>query len=276
LQTSGTPRRPSEYLTELVVATSTGEKENSVASCVLSTNCVSNGRINHWLACLWLKEACGQASADRNTNFMKKLLTLTAIAAMIAGTANAIPTLTLADNNGATKTFSDASGAFVVNTDVGNWNINLLSAAGGPPAGNGGTATHPKLDLGGYDHFNGQSSTGNVLTITFTDDNLGPISSALKHFVTGSGSSLTAVFNLLVNGVVVNTFTGFSGLKNVSVPADSGSTVALQAILTATGNDADTSFDTGVNTAPDVGMTLAMLGSGLTGLAFFARRRKTA
>jgi hypothetical protein len=210
---------------------------------------------------------------------MKKILALTAIAAMVAGSAQAIPTLTLSDNDGHSTTYTDASGAIGFNTTVGNWQINLGGGVGGPPANNGGSATNPALDLGSYDVFlqlTQGAPVGSVLTITFTDDNLGPIASTFSHFVTGSGSSISAVFNLLVNGNVVDTITGLNGTNNVAINAGAGSTVSLQAVLTANANGATTSFDTGLNNAPDGGMTLAMLALGMTGLVFFARTRKTA
>jgi hypothetical protein len=212
---------------------------------------------------------------------MKKLIVLLAVVALAATqSANATPTVTIADNNGNSASASDASGTVTYSGVLGNWNINVDTGIGGPPAPNGGTAAHPSLDLGGQNNFS-QTATGplvgNVLTITFTDDNLGPISEVLAQIVTGFKiNNMTAVFHLLVNNVVVTTINGFSGIQNANINVGSNSTVSLQAILTATDKTAFTSFDTGTSTVPDSGMTLAMLGAGLGALALFARSRKTA
>jgi hypothetical protein len=234
------------------------------------------------LARYWLKGECLEKSNLVYVN-MKTLLTGIAAAAMLVGiqSANAIPTLTVADNNGHSDSTSDASG-FVSykNLAFGNWDINIDSGIGGPPANfRNGSATQPAMDLGGQNQFQQTTSgalVGNVLTLTFTDDNLGPLNGDLAHLVTGfSHSGLSAVFHVLVNDVIVTTITGFSGLENVGVIAGSGSTVALQAVLTATNSTAFTSFDTDLS-VPDAGATWAMLGCGLVGLAFFRRSRKTA
>ncbi len=214
---------------------------------------------------------------------MKTLLltTLAAVALLATQSAKAVPTITIADNNSNTASVSDASGIVTYSGALGNWNINIDTGIGGPPANfHNGTATHPALDLGAQNQFNQTASgplVGNVLTVTFTDDNLGPISEVMSQIVTGfSFNNMTAVFHVLVNNVVVSTITGFSGLQNFNVTAGSDSTVALQAIFTATDANAFASIDTGASSVPDSGMTLAMLGAGLGALALFARSRKNA
>jgi len=208
---------------------------------------------------------------------MKIITTGFAAAAILLAvqTSNAIPTVTLADNNGNSTTVTDASGVVNFSGAVGNWLINAGAGIGAPPAP-GGSATSPKLDLGSFDFFGTGYPTGNVLTITFTDDNLGPISGLFSHFLTGSGTSISAVFKLLVNNVVVDTLTGLNGTNHVNIVAGSGTTIGLQAILTATANGAHTSLDNGLESVPDSGATIAMLGFGLVGVAFFARKRKIA
>lgn len=206
---------------------------------------------------------------------MKTLLFATAAAVLIATPCYAIPSLTVTDGTTST-TVSDASGIVTFSGAIGSWNINVDTGIASPPAGLGGSPSNPAMDLTGQNTFNGTVGVGNVLTVTFTDDNLGPINTILNHFVTGSVpiGTMTAVFNLLINGVVVDSINGFNGsgaFNATDVPA--GSTVSVQAILTATSASAFTSFDTGETSVPDGGLTLAMLGCGLTGLAFFARRK---
>ena len=219
---------------------------------------------------------------------MKKILILSAAAALLAvQSATAVPTLIISDNNGNTTGIildggagdgNVAAGVITFSGVVGNWDINVSTGIASPPFP-GSTPTNPHLDLNSVNHFSG--GAGGVLTIVFTDDNLGPISSVLTQRTGGTLGIVSDEFKALVNGgspITDTTFTtsAFSGTASGPVTAGTGSTLSIVAVLTASAA-ATTSFDTEVTVGvPDAGMTLALLGSGLTGLALFARSRKTA
>lgn len=214
---------------------------------------------------------------------MKKILALTAIAAMIAGTANAIPTVTITDSSGNTMTTTSANGVVnlvAVPLGTGNWTINIDTGIGSPPAlGYIGTPAQPFMDLNAGNSFLQTTAgplVGNVLTIDFTVDNLGPINGELFHKLGSlTENNITAVFNVLVNNVVVDSNTSYAALTTAPLIAPAGSTVTLEAVLTATAKSGFISADQDL-TVPDSGMTLAMLGAGLAGLVVFARTRKIA
>ncbi|MGZ4963512.1 MAG: hypothetical protein ACXWKG_08045 [Limisphaerales bacterium] len=218
---------------------------------------------------------------------MKKILILSAAAALLAvQSATAVPTLTISDSNGNTTGIildggagdgNAATGVITFNGIVGNWDINVSTGIASPPYP-GSTPTNPHLDLNSVNHFNG--GLGGVLTITFTDDNLGPISSVLTQRTGGTTGIVSDRFEAILNGVAITdatvTTSPFAVTQSGPVTAGTGSTLSIVAVLTAT-TAGTTSFDSDVTVGvPDAGMTLALLGSGLTGLALFARSRKIA
>lgn len=202
---------------------------------------------------------------------------------MVAGTANAIPTVTITDSSGNTLSSSDANGVVTLSAvplGTGNWTINIDTGIGSPPAtGYNGTPNQPFMDLGMQNTFHqtsGNGLVGNVLTIDFAVDALGPINGQMFHNVQAlTDNNISAVFNVLVNGTIVDTTTSLNALNSLPLVAPQGSTVTLEAILTANASSSFISADQDI-TVPDSGMTLAMLGAGLTGLVVFARSRKTA
>lgn len=228
------------------------------------------------------------SAAEKNRNkqiiSMKKLLVLSAAAALLAvQSATAVPTLIISDNNGNTTTLigdngagdaNPAVGAITFIGSVGNWTINVTTGLASPP-GPGHSPSQPSIDLNSVNQFAG--GAGGTLTIVFTADNLGPISGILNHKTGGTQTGLTsAQFIAGVNGTDVThqtvTTSPFGVSQSGAVSTGTGATISITAVLTAGRGPALTSFDSEV-TVPDAGMTLALLGSGLTGLAFFARRK---
>jgi hypothetical protein len=218
---------------------------------------------------------------------MKKLILASAVAAAlwaVAPAAQAIPTLTLSDGT-TTVTLTDASGVVTYNGKVGNWFVNVDTGLASPPGPFGGSAKQPYMDLSFDNVFRNGSQPGgalggNVLTILFTDNNLGPLNGSL-HLKTGG--TLTGITSDVVSAeinssaVVTQTFTTspFALSSSASVSAANPALVGIRMVLTAGSNIAPTTGDVEL-TVPDAGMTLALLGSALTGLALFGRNRKTA
>jgi hypothetical protein len=226
-----------------------------------------------------------QKNETNQIRFMKKLLVLSAAAALLAvQSATAVPTLTLSDGttsvtitDGGAGDLNAAAGAIVFIGTVGGWTINTTTGLASPPL-SGGTPSQPTLDLNSVNKYTG--STASTLTITFTMDNVGPISGNLKQKTGGTQTGLTSVeFLSQVNGSTVtdgsSTVSPFAITQNGGVSAGTGSTISIVAVLNAAGGEGLVSFDSEV-TVPDAGMTLALLGCGLTGLALFGRSRKAA
>jgi hypothetical protein len=212
---------------------------------------------------------------------MKKIFIATTAVALIAmQSAFAIPTLTLDDGNGHSVTLSDASGVVTFNGTLGNWIVNVTTGIGSPPFPALGTAQQPYLDLQSGNVFlqtGGGPLVGNVLTIKFTDDNLGPVAGGLIHTTGGTANGTTETFSATVNGSPVTTQSitatpGYNQTDGANVVAANPATFGITAVITAHTSAASASFDSEVK-VPDAGMTLALLGFGLTGLALFARRK---
>ncbi len=219
---------------------------------------------------------------------MKKILILSAAAALLAvQSATAVPTLFLSDGVNSVTIVDQLAGDANVNVGavtfigtIGGWTINVTTGTANPP-GPLGNASHPFVDLSSVNSFNGVGSS--TLTMRFTADNLGPFSGTIVNAVGGTLGNTSASFGVTTapgsTTVATQTFTtlgAFSGTTTGAISGPGSSTLTLTAILVATGAG-QSSFDQQVTVpVPDAGMTLALLGSGLTGLALFARSRKTA
>jgi hypothetical protein len=214
---------------------------------------------------------------------MKKLIMALGLAVLTAVSASANTAyLQLSDNNGnSTVLFSSGTGVITFIGSIGNWDINVSTGIANPPAG-GQPVTAPEIDLNSVNHFKG--GAGNQLTIKFYADGLGPVSSAPYKFQIGGTKDSTIasdVFSVIAgptlstSGTQTATSSPFaltlSGFLNLLPNQNLG----IQAVLNATAAGL-TSFDANLAPVPDAGMTIALLGSALTGLALFARNRKTA
>ena len=121
-----------------------------------------------------------------------KLLLAGAILTSFTNRVNAAATLTLYDgvnplitvvDNGPGDMFG-ATGAILVATNVGVWNLTISSAITKPLFG---TATDPVMDLG----ITASSSAAGSLRFVFSDSDFGPVA---------SGSTLVAIVDGQVNG----------------------------------------------------------------------------
>lgn len=193
--------------------------------------------------------------------------------------SHADPTLTLADNDGHSTTVTDPTGFILFNGSVGKWAANVSTGIVSPPSSLlGGNPSYPVLDLNSVNVFNGSPNSGNVLTITLTGDNLGPIFDSLFNSVGGTEAGITDTFEVLVNGTSVLS-RPFSAAGSFSaddyapggIPA--GSTLSIRATLTANSEFGLTSFDDHLH-VPDTGATASLLGLGLLSTAVVNRRTR--
>ena len=185
-------------------------------------------------------------------------------------TVQAVPILTLADNNGHSVSVNAVGGVASYVGGLGNWAVNI---AGGLV---NGTGSQPILDLSDNSTFS--SAPGNVLTVTWTVDGLGPLAGSYINDVGGTLNGVTDVFSVLLNGVLVAgssqsfSTTPFSGsITDALTAAGTANTVTLRAVLTA-GTGGQTSFDDHFNPVPDGGATVMLLGTALS--AFGLLRKK--
>jgi hypothetical protein len=220
---------------------------------------------------------------------MKKLFIVMgmAIATAISASANTAYLIIHDDAGNSTTLMSSGTGAITFNGVIGNWTLNVTTGIANPPFG-GNAVTGPSIDLNSVNIFGG-GSTGTHLTILFFADGLGPISAVPYSHTTGGTKTSTIGDQFHVNagastvdgtgGVNLNTQTAvgspFALTDNGFLTIPGNSTLGIEADLFASGAGL-TSFDSNLSPVPDAGMTLALLGSALTGLALFARNRKTA
>ena len=205
-------------------------------------------------------------------NKMKMMAGVAAALVGFSATVQAVPTLTLSDNNGHTTGAIAAVGgdaSFV--GSLGGWTFNV---AAGTSTGPG---AQPVIDLSDNSTWGG-GSVGNVITITWTVDNLGPLTGAYLEAIGGTLNGTGDSFSVLLNGVLLPgstlawTTTPFSGTKAGPLNGSLPSTLTLVAVLTAPiGTGAQTSFDDNL-TVPDGGATVMLLGAALSAVGLLRRK----
>jgi hypothetical protein len=200
-----------------------------------------------------------------------KLTTMAGVAAALIGfsaTVQAVPTLTLSDNIGDSVSVNATGGVASYNGAVGEWTVNVSTGIAN------GTTTFPVIDLNSVDQFS--SGLGNILTITFTDDNLGPLASTYLDAVGGTENGTADVFGVMVNGVLlsssIQSFSGtpFSGTASGAISGSFPTTLTIGAQLTASAGG-QTSFDDHL-TVPDGGATVMMLGAALSAIGLLRKK----
>jgi hypothetical protein len=207
-------------------------------------------------------------------NKMKMMAGVAAALIGLSATVQAVPTatLTLSDNNGDTTGPIAAVGgdaSFV--GSLGGWTFNV---AAGTSTGPG---TQPIIDLSDNSTWGG-GSVGNVITITWTVSNLGPLTGAYLESIGGTLNGTSDSFSVLLNGVLLPgstlawSSTPFSGTATGPLSGSLPSSITLQAVLTAPkGTGAQTSFDDNL-TVPDGGATVMLLGAALSAVGLLRRK----
>lgn len=200
-------------------------------------------------------------------------------ATALAGSAYAIPTLTLNDGAGHSVSVTDggtgdsnsASGAVTWSGALGAWTVNVSTGISDSPNGVLG------MDLNTVDKSTGSGS----LTITFSDNNftLPAVGGSLLASIGGTQDNGNLNYQTFYNGSAVTstnqTFTtkSFSGnaigsLGNYVTP------YSLKQVLVIKHTAAGTTSLDAEASIPDGGTTALLLGLGLIGVYFVSNRRK--
>jgi hypothetical protein len=226
---------------------------------------------------------------------MKRFLKIFAVAAGVASlaiNATAVPTLYLSDGvntvmvvDGGVGDSSTQAGVVTFNGSIGvNWTLNVTTGVSKPMLG---SPTQPWMDL---NSVNATSRGAGTLTIMLCDTGFGPASGKLTSKIGGTtqgkvtmntykdaGNGLFALTTPLTSQGVFGTGIGTKAFANTASIAFTGALpFSLTEVATITHTrQAISSFNEELR-VPDAGLTIALLGSSLLGLAAFARTRKTA
>jgi hypothetical protein len=227
---------------------------------------------------------------------MKSYLKIFAVAVGVTGlvsNATAVPTLYLSDGvnivivaDGGPMDSSTQAGVVTYNGSIGgNWTLNVTTGISKPMLG---SATQPWMDL---NSVNATSVGAGTITIMLSDNGFGPVSSAMTSKIGGTtqgqvtmntymdaGNGIFALSTALTSQGPLGTGLGTTAFANTaSVGLNGGLPFSLTEVATITHTRSSvTSFNEEFRAVPDAGMTLALLGSSLIGLAAVARTRKTA
>jgi hypothetical protein len=224
---------------------------------------------------------------------MKTLIKTLAVAAAIVGftsAALAAPQLRISDGittititDGGVGDSQGAAGQVVWIGSLGNWNLNVHTGSTFPVIG---TLASPQMDI----TFNATSGgAGGTLTLSFSADGFGPTNSGTQAHIGGTiaqgGSVSYATFGGTNNSnfSTVNQLTSQGPFGPVAFSSDvSGGTInnagpyslTQRVTITHGAGTFQTTGDALLTTVPDSGMSVLLLGAGLTCLGALGRWRK--
>jgi len=211
-------------------------------------------------------------------------------AVALAGTAQAVSTQGLIVSDGTTTIIvpTVTSGAIFFSGSVGGWDVVLTHGLAQPPGGSGFSSSFPSLDLDITAHSQGGAGT---LTVTFYSTDYGPTSGHVDtqlsgHVTSGTGGAVSfkTYYSALNTGATTTLLTSSGPISPTSgtPPGYSaggsggpliGNPYSLTEVVTIDGRTlGGYSIDASVNTVPDGGTTLVLLGSALSSLALLRKR----
>ena len=198
--------------------------------------------------------------------------------------SDGVNTVTIADGSGTDN--SGITGIVGWSGSIGVWEVTVSGKT--KPSLAGGTATDPKQSV---ISISASSDASGNLTILFGDTDYGPVSQDANFVadITPSklGNSMTYntyadLGNTLFGNTTAITSSGVMTVANVAniKSASTASTVGTDAsfaltsafVITHGKGIKETTFDATLNTVPDAGASVALLGMGLLGLGIFRRR----
>jgi hypothetical protein len=223
--------------------------------------------------------------------FLKTLAVTAGVAGLVAN-ATAVPTLYLSDGvnsvtvvDGGAGDSNPLAGVVTFNGSIGlNWTLNVTTGISKPMLG---SQTQPWMDL---NSVNATSKGAGSLTIKLSDTGFGPVSGKLTSKIGGTtqgivtmntyadaGNGVFALTTPLTSQGAFGTGTGTKAFASTASTTLNGALpFSLTEVATITHNrQAVSSFNEELR-VPDAGLTLALLGMSLIGLAAFTRNRKTA
>ena len=199
-----------------------------------------------------------------------------AVAVVAAASVYGVPTLTIDDGinpaivvaDGGGSDSNPLAGAVTWIGNVGVWTLNVDTGVTKPQVG---SATNPRMDL----HFLGGSSAAGNITISFSDDGFTYAGGLNDDFGGTTDGAVTDLVN--INAGTVLTL----GPTSASPFALSGSTGVvlnpadvLTIVVQVSHNGSGLTSGDKYVTAPDGGSTIILLGSALSALGLFLRRKK--
>jgi len=189
---------------------------------------------------------------------------------LVAGSANATPTLTLDDGvgNSVTITDDDFDGVVVYSGAIGSFIVNVTTGITKPLIG---SADLPRMDLNSINVSGGNGS----LTIEFFEDGFSGDKIAGLESLIGGTTSGTLSATSYIDATVLSSFGPFGPGAFSDQDLWSGNlpesfSLKISATITQEAGDV-TSFDFEVNSVPDASIML-LLGPALLGLGVFGRK----